>query len=551
MQKISHARRIAPLSCLLLSALLSACQTLPREIAERVSASDAKASRLARDVGKIEGAAQATSGVQHEPGIWIGRSLPRVSQTPLPQVFNQPATFERAVRSLDEFAERITLRSGIPTKVAADASRPGQTGNLIDNKSGASSASGVPPMPVGTPFGVSGNPQTSNANAPVRIDFSGGSLKGLLDTVAARFGVSWKYSNGTIQFFRNDTRTFQITAVPGDTELSTTVSSAAASSGGDSGGGSASSGINNNNSHSTGVKSQLSVYSSIEKAVSIMLSAGGKVVASPATGSITVSDTPDNLERIALFIDRENQSMSRQVMVNVTVLAVTLTRGDNYGIQWNAVYKTLSRKFGITNTLAAAVNATAFSAAILDTASSKFSGTNVLIEALSEQGRVRRETTASVVTLNNQPVPVQVAKQTGYLKSSQTTLTPNVGSTTTLTPGTVTSGFNMTILPNVLSNGTVMLQFATDISSLRALRKVSSNNSSIETPEIDTRNFLQRVAMKSNETLIISGFEQTDDNLTQQGTGTPSNIFLGGSNISQANKEIIVILITPITMRAS
>ena len=287
MQKISHAARVAPLSCLLLSALLSACQTLPHEIAERVSASDAKASRLARDVGKIEGVSQSTSAIQHEPGIWLGRSLPRASQMPLPQVFNQPATFERAVRSLDEFAERITLRSGIPTRVAADATRAGQAGTAGDNRGGAPAANGVPPMPVGTPFGMQGNAQAGNAtgangsNGLIRIDFSGGSLKGLLDTVAARFGVSWKYTNGTIQFFRNDTRTFQITAVPGDTELSATVSSAASSSGGDSGGGSggggASSGINNNNSHSTGVKSQLSVYSSIEKAVNIMLSVGGRI----------------------------------------------------------------------------------------------------------------------------------------------------------------------------------------------------------------------------------------------------------------------------------
>ena len=529
---------------LLLPYMLSACQTLPRDITERVNATDTKASRLARDVGKVEGASQGSNAILHEPGIWIGRSLPRVSQSPLPQLFNQPATFERAVSSLDEFAERVTLRSGIPTKVAADAANAGRTG-------GASGArqNGVPPLPTGTP-GVATGSSVPNIG-PVRIDYSGGSLKGLLDTAAARFGVSWKYANGTIQFFHNDTRTFQIAAVPGDTELSASVSSAATSGGGDSGGGGSNGGVNTSNSHSTGVKSKLSVYSSIEKAVTIMLSANGKVVASPATGSITVSDTPDNLERIALFIDKENQSMSRQVMVNVTVLAVTLTRGDNYGIQWNAVYKTLSRKFGITNTLATVANATGFAAAILDTASSKFAGSNVLIEALSEQGRVRRETTASVVTLNNQPVPVQVAKQTSYLKSSQTTITANVGSTTTLTPGTVTSGFNMTILPNVLNNGTVMLQFATDISSLRALRVVSSNNSSIETPEVDTRNFLQRVAMKSNETLIISGFEQTDDNLTQQGTGTPSNIFLGGSNVAQSNKEVIVILITPITMHAS
>ncbi|EGF32282.1 Lipoprotein [Oxalobacteraceae bacterium IMCC9480] len=243
--------------------------------------------------------------------------------------------------------------------------------------------------------------------------------------------------------------------------------------------------------------------------------------------------------------------MSRQVMVNVTVLAVTLTRGDNYGIQWDAVYQTLSRKYGLSNSLAKVANTNAFSAAILDTATSKLAGSAMMIEALSEQGRVRRETSASVVTLNNQPVPVQVAKQTSYLKSSQTTQVPNVGSTTTLTPGTITTGFNMSILPNVLNNGTVLLQFSTDISSLRSLRTVSSSTASIETPETETRNFLQRVAMKSNETLIISGFEQTDDNLTQQGVGTPANLLLGGSLGAGSNKEIIVIMITPIAMRAS
>jgi type II secretory pathway component GspD/PulD (secretin) len=103
----------------------------------------------------------------------------------------------------------------------------------------------------------------------------------------------------------------------------------------------------------------------------------------------------------------------------------------------------------------------------------------------------------------------------------------------------------------VLANGTVLLQFSTDISSLRALRTVTSSTSSIESPELDTRNFLQRVAMKSDETLIISGFEQSEDNLTQQGTGTPSNMLLGGRLGATSSKEVIVILITPVALRTS
>ncbi|MGZ5779892.1 MAG: PilN family type IVB pilus formation outer membrane protein, partial [Burkholderiaceae bacterium] len=223
---------------------------------------------------------------------------------------------------------------------------------------------------------------------------------------------------------------------------------------------------------------------------------------------------------------------------------------DNYGIQWDLVYKNLFSKYSIKNTLAS-VGGTALSAGILSTSNSKFAGSEMVIQALSQQGKVRRETTASVVTLNNQPVPVQVAKQTTYLKSSQTTITALVGASTTLTPGTVTSGFNMSILPHVLNNGTVMLQFSTDISALRGFRTVTSNGSSIETPEIDTRNFLQRVSMKSNETLIISGFEQTDDNLDQNGVGTPTNYLLGGGFNGTSNKEVIVILITPTTVSGS
>jgi type IVB pilus formation R64 PilN family outer membrane protein len=123
-----------------------------------------------------------------------------------------------------------------------------------------------------------------------------------------------------------------------------------------------------------------------------------------------------------------------------------------------------------------------------------------------------------------------------------------VGTTSSLIPGVVTSGFNMSILPHVLTNGTVMLQFSIDISTLRGIRTISSNNNRIESPELDTRNFLQRVSMKSSETLVISGFEQTDENVDNRGVGSPKNMLLGGGLKANSNKEVIVILITPVAV---
>ncbi|NRR33758.1 PilN family type IVB pilus formation outer membrane protein [Oxalobacteraceae bacterium] len=534
--------------------VLPGCADLASKIDQGFPRSEAGVSELVKDVGRpAPGAAAApVAAVVHESGIWLGKNVVKVGQPSLPPIFYEAATFDRSVASLSELAERITLRAGIPTKVSPDAlgaagAAEGATaqGGAMAGGSGQGGQGGR--FAGAAPRGASGG--------PLRITYGNGNFKGLLDMAAARFGVYWKYADGTIQFFYTDSRTFQINAIPGDSTLNANVSSGASSIGGVSGGAPGASGaagtggVSSNNSQTIGVASKLSVYASIEKSVGAMLSPYGRVVASPATGAITVVDTPDTLEQVAAFIEAENKSLSRQVVINVTVLSVNLADADEYGINWDLVYKGLSRKYGIRNSVAAGPSSTSFSAGIID-ATSKLAGTSLMINALSEQGKVRRQTTASVVTLNNQPVPVQVARQTSYLQSSQTTVTPLVGSTTTLIPGTVTAGFNMSILPHVLANGTVMLQFSTDMSSLRAIRTVTSNGSSIETPEMDTRNFLQRVAMKSNETLVISGFEQTDDNLDRQGVGVPNNYLLGGGYKAKSNKEVIVVLITPTTMSA-
>jgi type IVB pilus formation R64 PilN family outer membrane protein len=539
---------------------LAACTGLAQRIGDDYASQETKVSSLVKDVGRPAPGVvtRPEPQVVNQSGIWLGKNVVKVGQPSLPPIFYEAATFDRTVSSLTEVAERITLRSAIPTKVSADAlavaSASTQAGGAL---AGALRRSGpAAPMPSLPPTITGAVPPAQPAQ--VRITYAGGNFKGLLDTVAARFGVYWKYSDGVIQFFHTEPRTFQINAIPGDATLTATVASGATSTGGVTGGGGGggggaggsaggtSGGVTSNNMQNIAVASKLSVYSSIESAVTAMLSSYGKVVASPATGTITVVDTPDTLDRVAAYIENENKTLSRQVVINVTVLSVSLSDGDEYGINWDLVYSTLNNKYGIKNVVAPSKNAVGFTAGILSTSSSNYAGSTLLINALSEQGKVRRQTTASVVTLNNQPVPVQVARQTSYLASLQTTVTAQVGTTTSLIPGMVTSGFNMSILPHVLANGTVMLQFSTDISALRTIRTVASGNgSSIETPEMDTRNFLQRVSMKSNETLVISGFEQTDENVDHQGVGVPKNMLLGGSVKASANKEVIVILITP------
>ena len=523
--------------------LLSACGGMSARLDQKIDATGGQVATLVRDTGHTTTGivAKAPSSVSHESGIWLGKDVVKLGQPALPKIFYENAVFDKTVASLAELAERIGVRTGLPVKVTPDALE------VAANMRGMPAASGAAvPLPP---------PPPSARGAGVRIYYTNGNLRGLLDTAAARFGVSWKYADGAILFFHTESRTFQINTLPGDSTFNASVTSGATSSpstgtggagaGAGGSGGGTTTGVTANNSQNTAVASKLSVYGSIESVLKAMLSSYGKVVISPATGSITVVDTPDTLDRVAAYIENENKTLERQVVINVTVLSVSLTDSENYGINWNLVYTTLRQKYGVTS-MPFGLDGTRFSAGVLG--DSRFAGSTAIIDALSKQGKVRRQTTASVITLNNQVVPLQVAKQTSYLQQSQTTVVPQVGTTTTLIPGTVTSGFNMSILPHVLANGTVLLQFSTDISALNNIREVQSGTSKIETPEIDTRNFLQRVAMKSNETLIISGFEQTDDNLDRQGVGSARNVALGGGVKAASAKESIVILITPTTV---
>lgn len=555
--------------------LLAACSGPVRHADKEVDDALRYASGRLSEVGSSPNDYRPGSAVVHE-GLWIAKSSVRLaSANTLPALFASKITFNRRVKSLSDFAGRLAVLTGIPSRVTPDASQLGYgaAGNVSPARptganQGASRSQGFSaPASLQAPLPVPGNGNGFSASGAAvygsgaNFIYQDGDLKGLLDLVATRFGVSWKYVDGSIEFHHLDTRNFEVRALPGESALTANVGgagvdSASAGSNASVGNGSAgasSSGIGSGNAQSTAVRTQLSVFASLEKTVGAMLSSYGSVVSSPATGTLTVSDTPAILDRVERFIERENRVLSKQVLINVTVLSVSLSDEDSYGLNWNVILTELSRRYGVTSSFgAAAQNSASFSANILNTSNSKFAGSSLLITALSAQGKVRKETSASVAALNHQPVPVQVVRQTSYLKSSQTTVSANVGSITSLTPGTVTSGFTMMLLPSVLDNGTVILQFSTDISTLRRINTVSSTTgnggSQIQTPEVDTRNFLQRVAMKSGQTLVVSGFEQMESGIDRQGTGTPSNLLLGGGVGARSSREVVVILVTPIAM---
>lgn len=453
----------------------------------------------------------------------------------------------RTFKNLNEVAGWLSSVANVPVYTNPELMSAGTTTPGVGGL-----AAPVPVAGAGMP-GVAGgvNPAMVAASKSLSADYSG-PVEGFLDMVAANYGIFWRMEGRGFRFLLNESRTFRIKALPGDTQLTSLVTIASNSAGGTSGGGATTSTTTTSTASGTnaaGVSfSGLSVWLGIESSIRQLLTPGtGRVAVSPSTGTVSVTDTPRVLDRVEQFIKDQNASLGRQVAVNVRVLSVELTDSTNYGINWSAVYNNLSSNvaFRLSTSMPVSSDAAQF---VLQTATpsgnSWGSASGAIISALSTQGRVSELTSANVVTLNNQPAPVNVGRQISYLASSSTTVTSTAGSTTSLQAGQVQTGFSMVLLPHIVDGKEVLLQASINLSSLLGLPTITSGTASIQSPDVSTSNFIQRVRINSGDTLVIAGFDQDNLSAVAAGVGNADNAAMG-SRQTKGKRNIIVVILQP------
>lgn len=469
--------------------------------------------------------------------------------------------------SILEFGQIVTKYCGIAVRVTPDAlsaiDNPLRSDSMMGTAATPAAASPAVMQP-GSPYGLQSTAAQTGVN-PRLVDVNYyGDLSGLLDMVTARFGLSWKFEDGRIKIYNLDTETYYLNAIASGTEMRSDVQSGTSMVNGTSGGASGSAGGaggstgggvggQTTSSQTTTVTLKTAIWDDVKKTLDSMVSIKGRCVTSPSTGAITCTDNADVLGRIHNYIEGENNNLTKQVLFQIRIVSVSLTDSDAFGISWSAVYQTLASKYGVklSSAFAAPQNAVTGTLSILSGSTSPWAGTDAILSALAEQGAVSIVKQPTVSTLNLQAVPVQVAKQDGYVPGSQTVTTANVGTTTTFQTGIITTGFNMSLLPYVMSDNRMLLQFSINLSSLRNIRTVqdSGGGGFAEVPEIDLPiNSSQKVRLNPGETLMLSGFDQEDDSSTYTGAGHPKNFLFGGGVKGSHNRSTLVVLITPVIM---
>ncbi|TIH11467.1 type II secretory pathway component PulD-like protein [Marinifilum sp. JC120] len=387
--------------------------------------------------------------------------------------------------------------------------------------------------------------KVSTGPKKLRIRYNG-QLTGLLDYVCEFFGLGWEYDqlSGKVEIARLQTRSFNLAVAPGNIKYESTITNKSQTSG-SSGDSSSMEGVGQTTKTSDSV-SQTSqtnkasfegnVWKDTEKSIEAMLSKDGRVVVNEAAGMVTVTDTATVLRRVGNYITSLNTKMGRQVALAVKVWALDMSRNADVGFDIESVLKAGQSSFSMLggqpySTISGAGTLTA---AILD---GNWKDTKLMLRALKQRGRTTLLTSGSGIVMNNQALPVQVVKRDTYLAGISSTTTENSMQTSELTPGEVSTGFSMTVIPHIMNNRKAILQYNITLSSLDSMDEFTSGDLTIQLPQVSTRSFSQRVKMKCGQTLVLAGFEQETD---QQSKGI--GISAGGHS-QKYGKSLIIITI--------
>lgn len=535
--------KIKIISGILLSlSIINGCSftSLPSDARKSISGAESGIDSANKQLANTKPIVQ-NNFIQHKTTGYFGSKAIQISDSDnLPPVFQNQIQMDQTFYSLKDVADRVTNLTRIPTLVSY--------GQFASNG--------------------------SEYFQPFRITQTDGNLLDLLSSITQKTDTAWSYQNNKIIISEYQTKRWKIRAIPGDIQVQNSIQNNAGIQGqggasggaqiGQGGGGGASTSQSQANQQASTIQNvafnlQNSLWDMLKKSLEAMKSKNGKLNIDPSTSSVVMTDKPSVIELADGYIKKTNKDLNQEVIIDVQVLQVVTNKTDNYGINWNLALNGSNASFTINGQAVSAGSSggTSFTpspvfvptnttqAFTIGATSGDLSGSQLVINALSTIGKASLVTNSSHVTLNYQPAPFQFVNQQSYLASVSTTQTAQVGSQTALTPGQITLGYSLNVLPVVMDDNEVLVQVSLNLSSLNGIKVFSTQGAQIQLPDVQLGNALQKIKIRSGDTFVMSGFDSDTNKILNQGVGGATNWLLGGGVSADQTKQRLVVLITP------
>jgi type II secretory pathway component GspD/PulD (secretin) len=206
-------------------------------------------------------------------------------------------------------AERITQATGVPVQIKPEALLPAE--------------SFLPRLNVGTMTPVVVMPHQ------VSLEMGPQPLPKILDQISKRLNLSWRFYNGAIEFYRTQTQVFDVRSLTLSTQADARLGRGANAQAGGF-----------DSTSSTSLKStEQHALEAIKLRLEPLLTRAGVVAAQPgALSSLIVTDTPDALQAVSRFIERENRTLTRRVRLIFEEISVQTHEDLEFGLDWDTLF---------------------------------------------------------------------------------------------------------------------------------------------------------------------------------------------------------------------
>ncbi|QVL47342.1 MAG: type II secretion system secretin GspD [Thiocapsa sp.] len=276
----------------------------------------------------------------------------------------------------------------------------------------------------------------------------------------------------------------------------------------------------------------------------IELSSPVSIVADATNNSLLVRSSPRDYKKI-LDALKQLDILPLQVLVEATIVEISLEGNLKYGVQWNLFGLATEDQrsqftLGSGNTLDTSVGLSfpGFNWAVI----SRPDTIRATLSALAQDNLINVLSSPSVMVLDNQTAKIQVGKEVPIATSQQQGLTNNdrVVNTIEYRP----TGVMLSVKPRVTPGGLVQMEIEQEVSTVDA---AGSGGSALDSPTFSTRNITSSVAVRSNQAVVLGGLIQNERSDGNQGVPGLYNLPFAGPLFGQRSKvsrrtELVVVL---------
>lgn len=300
-------------------------------------------------------------------------------------------------------------------------------------------------------------------------------------------------------------------------------------------------------------------WQNIEKELVTLLNAQNEpfesknIVVNANTGLITINGTLNQLLRAQSYINDLQKSLKKQVIINVSIIAVSLDTSHSSGINWqNFSIGFNSQNANGTNSLISLQNTNNGNAFVKNLGFNAGLNLDSMMNFLSQNGKTKVLSSPKLVALNNQQAIISVGDTINYqVKESSKSTDSGTTVSEIYNNYSIFIGILLNILPEISDDGKIMLRINPSLSNF----KYPQDNRRQDAPRVIAPDTVQKklstvVQMENNQTLVLGGLISRAESIDENSVNMLSQIpLLGrlfqGSNQNQ-NATEIVFIITPL-----